>query len=167
MGGADIGEGNEKAINQLIAHHSVIFQPDSLRMWVSTEPWQLGTYVCYDLRKIFAMNGMAADIEVADTMLNIAPDAYLQSSEFRGFEVFRKNKNALLQKQAVDTGAVVRNNPNHYDAYRIAGDYSMEKKWYAAAIRYYRQALTKEIANVGERESIEEKIAECEKKLKQ
>lgn len=166
VGGADIGEGNEKAINQLIAHHSVIFQPDSLRMWVSTEPWQLGTYVCYDLRKIFAMNGMDTDMEVADTVLNIAPDVYLHSNEFRGFEVFRKNKNALLQKQAVDTGAIVKNNPNHYDAYRIAGDYCMEKTWYAAAIRYYRQALTKEIANVGERESIKEKIAECEEKLK-
>ncbi|MBL7718658.1 MAG: peptidase C45, partial [Flavipsychrobacter sp.] len=53
-----IGEGNEKAINQLIAHHSVIFQPDSLRLWVRTDPWQLGAYVCYDLRKLFSAKGL-------------------------------------------------------------------------------------------------------------
>ena len=166
LGGANIGEGNEKAINQLIAHHSVIFQPDSLRMWVSTEPWQLGTYVCYDLRKIFALNGMQSDIEIADTMLNIAPDTFIYSKEFQQFQTFRKNKMALLTKQPVDTAAVVRNNPNHYDAYRIAGDYCMKMNWNAAAIKYYKQALTKEIATVDERESIEDKIKEAEKKQK-
>jgi isopenicillin-N N-acyltransferase-like protein len=166
VGGVNIGEGNEKAINQLIAHHSVIFQPDSMRMWVSAGPWQLGTYVCYDLRKVFAMNGMAKDIEIADTALNIAPDTFIYSKEYQQFELFRKNKMALLQKQPVDTAEVVRNNPNHYDAYRIAGDYCMEKKWYAAAIAYYERGLTKEIANVGEREQMKENIAEAKKKLR-
>jgi choline dehydrogenase-like flavoprotein len=135
-------------------------------MWVSTEPWQLGTYVCYDLRKIFAMKGMTKDIEIANAELNIAPDTFLYTNTYRQFQVFRKNKIALLQHQPVDTGAVVNNNPDHYDAYRIAGDYCMEQHWYAAAIRYYRRGLAKEIANVGERESIEEKIKEAEKKLK-
>jgi isopenicillin-N N-acyltransferase-like protein len=167
LGGANIGEGNEKAINQLIAHHSVIFQPNSLRMWVSTEPWQLGAYVCYDLRKIFAMKGMRKNVEIADTGLNIAADSFIYSREFQQFKIFRQNKMALLQQQPVDTAAVVRNNPNHYDAYRIAGDYSLRNKWYSAAIKYYRQALSKEIATVDERESIEEKIAEAEKKMKQ
>src|SRR5690606_15497894 len=49
----NIGLGNELAMNQMIAHHSIIFMPDSLTFWVSTAPWQLGAYVCYDLRTIF------------------------------------------------------------------------------------------------------------------
>ena len=162
---ADIGDGNEKAVNQMIAHHSVIFQPDSLRMWVSTQPWQLGTYVCYDLRKVFAMHGLQHDEEIADTALNIAPDPFLQTQEFHNFEIFRKNKLALLQKQPVDTAATVHSNPNFYDAYRIAGDYCRENKWYAAAINYYKNALKHEVATVNERNSIAKKIAECEKKM--
>ncbi|MEN8226212.1 MAG: C45 family peptidase, partial [Bacteroidota bacterium] len=51
--GENIGNGNEKAINQLIAHHSIIFEPDKLRLWISTAPWQVGAYLCYDLDSIF------------------------------------------------------------------------------------------------------------------
>lgn len=163
---ANIGDGNEKAVNQLIAHHSVIFQPDSLRMWVSTQPWQLGTYVCYDLRKVFALHGLQHDVEIADTALNIAPDPFLQTQEFKNFEIFRKNKLALLQKQPVDTAETVHSNPNFYDAYRIAGDYCKLNKWYTAAINYYTEALQHEVATVTERNAIQKKIAECKKKLK-
>lgn len=49
----DLGLANEMAINQFIAHHSVIFQPEKRLMWVSTSPWQCGKYVAYDLNKIF------------------------------------------------------------------------------------------------------------------
>jgi isopenicillin-N N-acyltransferase-like protein len=162
---ADIGNGNEKAVNQLIAHHSVIFQPDSLKAWVSTEPWQLGTYVCYDLRKIFALNGLHEDKEIADTISNIPADSFVYTNEFKEFLLFRKNKIALLQKKPVDTAAVVRNNPNFYDAYRIAGDYCKQNKWYNAAINYYKQALTHEIATVNEKEAIGHKLRLCEKEL--
>jgi hypothetical protein len=166
MGGANIGEGNEKAVNQLIAHHSVIFQPDSLRMWVSTQPWQLGAYVCYDLRKIFGLNGMQHDVEIADTSLNIAPDSFLTSKAFEQFEQYRKNKMALLQHRSVDTAEVVHSNPYLYDAYRIAGDYCYQNKWYGAAVNYYQQALVHEVATKSEREAIAHKIADCEKKMK-
>lgn len=163
---ADIGEGNEKAVNQLIAHHSVIFQPDSLRMWVSTQPWQLGTYVCYDLRKVFALDGLHQDREIADTQLNIAPDPFLYSSRFKDFMQYRDNKIAILQHRPVDTAAVVRSNPRLYDSWRIAGDYCLRQKWYAAARNYYSQALAREIATVDEREAIVKKIAECDEKMK-
>jgi len=162
----NIGNGNEKAVNQLIAHHSVIFQPDSLRAWVSTEPWQLGTYVCYDLRKIFNMQGLQQDVEIADTSLNIPADTFLKTNEFKQFLVFRQNKMALLQKQPVDTAAVVHNNPAFYDAYRIAGDYCKQQKWYAAAINYYSQALQHEVATINEQEAIEKKRQLCQKELK-
>jgi hypothetical protein len=72
----------------------------------------------------------------------------------------------LLQHQAVDTAEVVRSNPKHYDAYRIAGDYCKENKWYPAAINYYTQALKYEIATTTERDAIFDKIKWCEKKMK-
>ena len=52
---SDIGMGNEKAINQMIAHHSVVFEPEKLMVWVSSSPWQFGSFVAYDLRKVFSM----------------------------------------------------------------------------------------------------------------
>ncbi len=163
--GADIGNGNEKAVNQLIAHHSVIFQPDSLRVWVSTVPWQLGTYVCYDLRKIFAMNGLQHDVEVADNDKNIAPDSFLHSPDFAKFMIYHNAKVANMERRSVDTGAVAAAEPAFYDGFRVAGDYCMREGWYAPAIQYYNEALKREIATVNERESIEHKIKESRKKL--
>ena len=49
-----IGFGNEKAINQLLAHHAVVFSPHKKLVWVSSNPYQLGEFVCYDLNKIFS-----------------------------------------------------------------------------------------------------------------
>lgn len=166
IGNANIGNGNEKAVNQLIAHHSIIFQPDSLRFWISTSPWQLGEYVCYDLRKIFSMNGLQQDREVADVSLNIAADTFLKTKEYNEFLSFRKNKIAILYHHSVDTAQVVHNNPYFYDAYRIAGDYCMKNDWYQAAINYYKQALTHEVATKDEREMINKKITACKKQLK-
>ncbi|HRH67146.1 MAG TPA: C45 family autoproteolytic acyltransferase/hydrolase, partial [Bacteroidia bacterium] len=42
---ADLCMGKEKAVNQLNAHHSIIFEQEKRRVWVSTSPWQLGPYV--------------------------------------------------------------------------------------------------------------------------
>lgn len=163
LNGKDIGNGNEKAVNQLIAHHSIIFQPDSLRMWVSTNPWQLGTYVCYDLNKVFKSNG---NTEVADAILNIPADTFLQTAEYQQFLTFRKNKLALLQKQTVDTFATVHSNPSLYDAWRVAGDYCAKNGWHTAAVHYYQQALKREVATVDEQEAIAHKIKEQQKLLK-
>lgn len=167
LGNADIGTGNEKAVNQLIAHHSVIFQPDSLRMWVSTGQWQLGAYICYDLRKIFSLQGLAKDTVLTDTMLTIPADSYIYTQAYSDFLTFRKNKLALLAGQSVDTAQVVRSNPRFYDAYRIAGEYCFNEGWYAAALKYYETALNYEVATIDEREAIKEKIKLCRKQLKQ
>lgn len=163
VGGADIGVGNEKAVNQYVAHHSVIFMPDSLRMWVSTTPWQMGEYVCYDLRKIFAMKGLTSDMEIADQQLNIRPDTFLQSPAFARFLQFRETKMNWMDNLPVDVNRFIPNNPGYYDAYRLTGDYWMKQKDYGKAIAAYQQGLTKVIATEGERQSMKQKIAECKK----
>ncbi len=83
--------GNEKAINQLIAHHSVIFKPDERLMWVSTYPFQLGQYVCYDLRKIFG-EAESLDIknEVITDSLTISPDSFLFSKQYQNFNEYKE-----------------------------------------------------------------------------
>jgi isopenicillin-N N-acyltransferase like protein len=53
MGNKDIGLGNEKAVNQFIAHHSIIFKPEERMLWVAGPPWQLGEYWGYDLDSVF------------------------------------------------------------------------------------------------------------------
>ena len=54
MNNEKIGYTNEMAVNQYIAHHSIIFKPQKLQVWVSTSPYQLGEYVCYDLNQVFS-----------------------------------------------------------------------------------------------------------------
>lgn len=167
VNGTDIGVGNEKAINQMIAHHSVIFQPDSLRMWVSTNSWQLGAYICYDLREIFDLNGLDKDTIIMDTTNTIQADSFLLTAEYADFLKFRQNKMSLLVGGSVDTAEVVNSNPKYYDAYRIAGDYCYQRKWYADAVKYYKEALKLEIATVEEHNAIKEKVELCNKMLKE
>ena len=76
----NIGMGNEKAINQLIAHHSVIFMPDKKLVWVSVGPFQLGEYVCYNLGKIFSTySNLSKNIEIYETAMSIPADSFLYS----------------------------------------------------------------------------------------
>ncbi len=79
-----IGMGNEKAVNQLIAHHSVIFEPGELRMWVSAFPYQLGDYLCYDLNSVFSDSTDVTD-QIFCLENRIDEDPFLFSEEFQEF----------------------------------------------------------------------------------
>ena len=156
----NIGNGNEKAINQLIAHHSIIFMPDSLRFWVSSGPWQLGTYVCYDLKKIFSLHGLAKDTVLYDKARNIAPDSFLGTQEYANFLEFRKVKNELMYHPtyAFDPHKFLFTNPQSYDLYRILGDYYSRKKEYSKSREMYEEALNKVTSTQHEREDIQKKL---------
>ena len=166
INGADIGVGNEKSINQFIAHHSIVFEPEKLKVWVSTSPWQLGEFVCYDLNKVFALRGMKKDQEIINSNETIAPDTFLKTATYKNFVAYRNIVMRMSDNQKVDPDSLVMDNPRYYNAYVYAGDYSFKQKQYSNALRYYQQALTKVIATKEEEDAVKKKIVKCNKKLR-
>ena len=99
-----LGYGNEKAINQLLAHHAVIFQPEDRRMWVAAAPYQLGEFVAYDLDEVFGrLAALDADAAVATDSLNIPADPFALSADFENYEKFRVRRRNLEAAIAAGT----------------------------------------------------------------
>jgi isopenicillin-N N-acyltransferase like protein len=161
---SDIGMGNEKAVNQLIAHHSIVFEPKKLLVWVSASPWQLGQYVAYDLHKVFALKGMKENKEISETSLNIPADSFMLSSDYKNFLLFRTYKQRIADGGLINVDSLMMSNPGYYHTYVIAGDYLYKQKKFAAALSYYKTALTKIIATKKEEDHIRAQITLCIKK---
>ncbi|MBL7771995.1 MAG: peptidase C45 [Chitinophagaceae bacterium] len=157
-GNADIGLTNEKAINQFICHHSIIFEPKKQLVWVSTSPWQMGAYVCYDLKKIVAQNTLNPLAYEED--LVIAPDTFLQAKSFTDVQTYLKNEQTFLRQKSLDPEALKESNPNYYDTYRLLGDYYVILNQKDKAVENYQKALQFEIATEDEREAIQRKLKE-------
>ncbi|WDF78232.1 C45 family autoproteolytic acyltransferase/hydrolase [Mucilaginibacter sp. KACC 22773] len=164
--GENIGMGNEKAINQLMSHHSIVFEPKKLLVWVSTSPWQLGEYVCYDLKKVFGLRGMKQDQEINEQNLTVPADTFLSTSQYKDFVNFRRMRQRVLDGESINTDSLVATNPQYYFAYVIAGDYTFKLKNYKKALGYYQTALSKVIATKKEEEHIRIQIKKCNEKLK-
>jgi predicted choloylglycine hydrolase len=162
-GGADIGLGSEKSINQFIAHHSVVFEPSTLRFWVSTSPWQLGEYVCYDLNNVFGGDEMAQSFALPQ--YNIPCDSLALGDEYVRVCRYREQYKSIVS--AIKDGGVVSsdfqqdfisNNPNYFQVYNTLGDYEQSKGRYKEAVAYWQKALSLEIPRAAEREDIISKI---------
>jgi isopenicillin-N N-acyltransferase-like protein len=166
--GKNIGMGNEKAMNELIAHHAVIFQPEKLRFWVSANPYQLGEFVCYDLNKVFSQApSLQSDIALNEEALTIPADTFLQSANWKNFltwrELKQKIKDAIHQKEALNNEtenveAFIQDNPEFWETYQLLGDYYQTKGNKKEAERYYDMALSKEISNTHEADEIREQL---------
>ncbi len=162
--GVDIGLSNEKSINQFIAHHSVVFQPKDLKMWVSTSPWQLGEFVCYDLNKVFSSESPTLKSYATDE-LNIPADTSLINNEAIKVKLYREQYKKLVR--AIDKKMVVSedfiskftsNNPEYFQVYNVLGDYMLSQNKKQEAITYWHKALSLEISRVEERDEIMRKI---------
>jgi isopenicillin-N N-acyltransferase-like protein len=164
---ADIGLGNEKSINQFIAHHSIIFEPQKRRVWVSTEPWQLGQFVCYDLDKVFSLAGMKTNQEISDSSLNLPADSFLLTDRYALFLKFRQLKKEMMEGIDVNPDSLIASNPSYYQTYQLAGNEMFKKKNYGQALLYYEQALSKEVATKNEENQIHLQITQCRDKLHQ
>lgn len=162
---ADIGLGNEKALNQLMAHHSIVFEPQKRLVWVSTAPWQLGKFIAYDLNKVFAMHGVKENKEIYDSALTIPADSLLLTKQFQNYLQYRKLKQRAEEGDEVNINNLIASNPNYYHTYVIAGDYLYKQENYTDALHYYEAALTKEIATKKEADYISKQIEKCNKRL--
>lgn len=168
-----IGYGNEKALNQLLAHHAVIFSPQKKLVWVSSNPYQLGEFVCYDLNEIFSGKQLSQSL-VAKTGLNIARDPFADSEEFEHYEQSKmlgkaingatENKDILLTDDLIPYYESM--NPDFWLVYYQSGKYYFSKKEYSKAKSAFEKALTKEITTVPDRKNVEKYLKKTLKKLK-
>ncbi len=160
----DIGLGNEKAINQLVAHHGIIFQPEKGLVWISTTPWQLGKFVCYDLNKVFA-HIPSGNEEIYEAGLTIPADSFLLTPAYRDYVKFSPYRFPFNPRSGLEPDSIVRWNPGSYHAYMLAGDYYFTARQWASAIPMYEAGLTKEIATVQEKEYMEKNLRICKENL--
>jgi hypothetical protein len=159
-----IGLGNEQAINQLVAHHSVIFHPATLRIWVSTAPWQLGKYVCYDLNTIFGQR-LITDQEIYNEWMTIAPDESVTKEQLVNFKKFSNFRFPFQPRENLQPDSLVKWNPDLYLSYMLAGDYYFDEKNYAAAMPYYEKGLTHVVATAQERQHMQKRLEKCKDEL--
>lgn len=170
----DLGMGNEKALNQFVAHHSVIFNPTKGIAWVSAFPYQLGAYVAYDLNKIFSERpGLKQNIDITEPSLTVAADSFLYSKEYEKLvyskEMTEKIRKILWnEKGEISNGDIdfyIQSNPHYFHTYMMLGDYYQYKKQWREAYSQYQKALSLDIPRIVERKAIEERLANCKENL--
>ncbi|HUH25056.1 MAG TPA: C45 family peptidase [Flavobacterium sp.] len=164
----EIGYGNEKALNQLLAHHGVIFHPKTLRMWVSTSPYQLGVFEAYDLNQVF--NSGVVPLNTKDL---IPEDPFLHTQDFTNVQEYRKLLKELIPKinkqepiSLLQAKQLTTLNPEYGQAYFWAGRIAFQQEAFHEALTFFETAKSKEAATLQEQDTIEKWIAKCQKRLK-
>ncbi|TDE54983.1 C45 family autoproteolytic acyltransferase/hydolase [Flavobacterium sp. GT3P67] len=168
-----LGYGNEKALNQLLAHHGIVFKPEQRLVWVSSNPYQMGEFVCYDLNKIFK-NRHSKDfiVSLEQENLNIPKDPFLETKEYKNYELYRiedrKIDSFLKKKQDLPTNFAENYqslNPDYWVVYYKVGLSFYQKKEYKLAQEQFEKALTKEITTLPKKEEIEKYLKKIKRKL--
>lgn len=168
-----LGYGNEKAINQLLAHHGIVFKPKERKVWVSANPYQMGAFVAYDLNDVFKKFAEGnVDASVA-TISGIIPKSdFLETQEFKDYEAYRKLeysvKIKLENEQEVEISEaeeLVDLNPDFWEAYYLAGMINYNHGLYTAALSLFETARTKVITTKPDSEQLEKMIKRTKRKL--
>lgn len=168
--GEIVGNGNEKALNQLIAHHAVIFKPEQRLAWVSAGPYQIGKFICYDLNKVFEeFADLNEDKEINVDSLTIPVDDFIYTEEYEKYERYKKLRLEIISEGYKLTPEVeqefIQCNPMYYLVYYTLGDYYFQRSEFNSAKTYYDQALTKVITTKQEETYLKKQIELCEQAL--
>ena len=168
-----LGYGNEKALNQLMAHHGIIFKPKEKLVWISANPYQLGEFVCYNLDAVFNAEKTDAVSSFQSEHLNIAKDPFVQTAAYQNYQKFRTEDDKidwyLKNKQTISLEFIQNYqslNPDYWVVYYKAGLYFYQKKEYQLAKVNFEKALTKEITTVPDKTAIEKYLKKLKRKLK-
>lgn len=168
----NIGLSNENTVNQLVAHHSIIFLPEKRLVWVSSNPYQMGTFVCYDFDKIFSDSfDIKKHQEVFEVDKHIAPDSFLTTPAY-GDYIYYKVILQQLQRtafQATLSEAEIKkfeaSNPEYFDTHAHIAQYYITHKEYAKALPYLKKARSKTIPRKEDRDKIDAWVVTCNKNL--
>ena len=167
-----LGYGNEKALNQLMAHHGVIFKPKEKLVWVSANPYQLGEFVCYNLDSVFNEMRTKSIRSFQQENLNIAKDPFLETTTYKNYKQFRIEDHKIdlyLKSKETISDEFISNyqslNPDYWVVYYKAGLYFYQKKEYRLSQANFEKALTKEITTVPDKTAIEKYLKKIKRKL--
>lgn len=169
----EIGFGNEKALNQLLAHHGIVFKPEELLVWVSSNPYQLGEFVAYDLNEVFKDNDDTdSKTSFSRTSLNIAEDPFLHSGAYQEYKKYRNLEDKVVSAIASDTHltpeiltAFQQSNPEFWEVHYLVGLYNYNRGYDTVALKAFLQAETKEITTLPDREVVERYISKLKHRL--
>tara|TARA_R110002051_G_scaffold324635_1_gene422847 strand:+ start:39688 stop:41355 length:1668 start_codon:yes stop_codon:yes gene_type:complete len=166
----EIGYGNEKALNQLLAHHSIVFKPEQGLVWVSSNPYQLGEFVAYNLNDVFENPNKEL---LSNTLLTIEKDSFQFSEAFKNYETYRRLRaqviSAINEKNTLDPiiiSDLQKTNPEYWEAYYLVGVYYYKKGYYTAALNAFEKANTKEITTIPDQQEIYRYIKKIKRKLR-
>ncbi|PKD17240.1 acyl-CoA--6-aminopenicillanic acid acyl-transferase [Salegentibacter salinarum] len=172
LGGSKLGMGNEMAINQLLAHHGIIYKPEERKVWVSANPYQLGAFLSYDLDKAFnsfERGNISGSVMTDET---IAEDPFVNTEAYKNYEKYRKLSqeitDAILAEEKVSAEKINKLkflNPYFWEVYKIAGDYYFQQKDYKKAVINYKQAKIREVTTLPDEEYLEKMIKKSYRRL--
>ncbi len=149
----DIGFANQKSVNQLIAHHSVVFDPYNLTMWVALgECWSYGKYSFVDVGRMLRGEEFSRVISTERDIPEFTPftvGLYGAVKEYKELQ-----KRIFKGDGEVDIERFIMLNPNYYNTWYTAARFYGKKGDYSRAVECCRKALSLEVATEWERSSI-------------
>ncbi len=162
----NLGFENEMAVNQVIGHHSVIFDLKNKNVYLAGVNHQLGPYFRYNLDSIFNWQYQAPQRLWLDA---IPGDSVINTSIFNEYKLYRHQKTKLTQVIVAndsysiqEADAFVRLNPDHYEPYLLCGKYFIENGDCINGMKYLIQVKNKPVPWLKDKQLINELIRSCE-----
>lgn len=169
-----LGYGNEKAINQLVAHHGIVFKPHLGQVWISSHPYQLGAFTAYDLNEVFKNNkNIDYSPQLIDSM-TIEEDDFIYTEAYKNYEAYKvldKKIDQIIRDEVKDIDVQLldsyRNlNPDMWLVHYKAGLILYNAERYEEAKNAFEEALKKEITTLPDEKEVKKILRKTDRKIK-